>query len=297
MDGRAYSFSETSAGLSVGNCHSARGGPVRLQRLVRQRTLGACRLDLGFGGASPCDRTCTVESWIRSRRYAPAVVAGFATAYSVAFPILAWGTPSHCKSGVDMLETAAVPATAEWTAWIGSGAAARDAGTGRSRVVFAARAGAGVSFNLGSFRMLRLGPWVGAETQLDGVLGEGGLEVLFSPRTPAYWGTYSFRFGGAYGTDELGPSRQISLTLTGGTRSAPVWEQDVCVDVPPRTSSYSHGIRLFVTVRISETADRGTTLLGGLEIDPSLFFPPYLRDRWLGPSYDAGWRESPRPRD
>ncbi|MBL8956194.1 MAG: hypothetical protein JNK82_35810 [Myxococcaceae bacterium] len=185
------------------------------------------------------------------------------------------------------------PARAEWTWWLGAGGGLRDFRTAASRAVFAARLGAGVSFGLatlpdpgyGGPYELRWGPWLGAETQLDGALGEGGLEVSFGQEHHARWGTYSVRLGGGYGFDAGGPSPHLSITATGGVRSVPAryTERGAC-DPPamPLTHAFASGVRIFATLRVPFAGARGIAFVAGLEFEPSFFLPPYSLSRWLG---------------
>jgi hypothetical protein len=52
----------------------------------------------------------------------------------------------------------------------------------------------------------------------------------------------------------------------------------------PNKVAFANGVRLFVEARIVPVRGRGLTAIGGLEITPSLFFPPYRSERWVG-----GW--------
>ena len=198
-----------------------------------------------------------------------------------------------------------VPATVESTFWIGGGAGAQDVGIAASRALFRARAGAGVSFGFQSPKArraaregippyslwspfeFRWGPWLAGETNFNRLLGEGGLELLLSRFTSKDRGTFTLRAGGAYGRDDAGSSRQLSFTLTGGLRSVPARAAfgGACDDswAKPKGHAYAHGARVFVTLRVSALGGdgRGPSLLGGIEIDPSLFFPPYTRRKWI----------------
>ena len=47
-------------------------------------------------------------------------------------------------------------------------------------------------------------------------------------------------------------------------------------------SRHARGVRLFAGARAFAGEDRGPTFVAGLEIDPSLLFPDYSRQRWMG---------------
>jgi hypothetical protein len=225
----------------------------------------------------------------------PALVAA-----EPASPSPARSLPEPC---VAMLVTSAVPARVESTLWIGGGGSALVVAGRDTQWRWHVRAGAGLSFGLasslgggstGGVRHvsydLRWGPWLGAETNFDRHLGEGGLELLVTPNLPNDWVTYSLRAGGAFARDDRGVARQVSLTFAGGLRSVPArfaaggvcdrtWED-------PKLHAYAHGARIFITARFSPPGidDRGLALLAGLEIDPLLLVPKYTRRKWI-PTY------------
>jgi len=196
----------------------------------------------------------------------------------------------------------------QWSLWIGGGGGQRDIGTRRRRSVIAPRIGAGLSFRLTAFNHsayeLRWGPWLVGETQLDGGLGEGGLALMLVPIRAAR-AAYELRAGGGLFADRLSRSGEVSVTLTCGTRSvAPSGSsaarsgsdsdsadeaeagdpEDATARGGPDTLAFANGVRVFVEGRSVPVRGRGISVLGGLEITPSLFFPPYKSERWVG-----GW--------
>ena len=212
--------------------------------------------------------------------------------------------PSQGSSDKNQVPIDASPL--QWSLWIGGGGGQRDIIRRRRRSVIAPRIGAGLSFRLTAFNHsayeLRWGPWLVGETQLDGGLGEGGLALMLVP-TRAARAAYELRAGGGFFADRLSRSGEVSVTLTCGTRSvAPSGSsaarsgsdsgseaeagdpEDAPARGGPDTLAFANGVRVFVEGRTVPVRGRGISVLGGLEITPSLFFPPYKSERWVG-----GW--------
>jgi hypothetical protein len=170
-----------------------------------------------------------------------------------------------------------------WTWWLGAGGGVRGLGDASTRAIFAPRLGASAvlaTTQVSRFHMLLAGPWLSAETQLDGVLGEGGLELAITPSEPDGKLTYGLRLGGSYGFDASGRASRISVTSTIGLRSVPVLAG--C----PRGHRFlglqlATGARLFAAVRTAPEG-RGTTLIGGVELEPSMPFRSIAWDRQGG---------------
>ena len=120
--------------------------------------------------------------------------------------------------------------------------------------------------------MLLVGPWLGAETQLDGVIGEGGVEVTIAP-IAADDLMYGLRLGGGYEYRSAGRAPALSATVLIGFRNAPLYSCDIL--------TLAHGVRLFATARDTH-GPRGLSMLVGVEIEPSLLFPPYSRRAFVG---------------
>ena len=210
----------------------------------------------------------------------------------------------------------------QWAWWLGAGAGKRGVGgrTSAHKTIGAVRLGGAASFQLAQPDMLgdeyelRWGPWLMAETQLDGLLGEGGVELAATPIKVARL-AYALRLGGGYGKDKSGGVPEASATLTIGTRSlvadgggggdddADDDEQggDDDEDAKPKkrkskpvksggggnggatTGNMANGIRGFFTFRNTPPkSGHGLTFLVGVEITPSLFLPPYTKARWMG---------------
>jgi|GEM_PF-4180758 len=195
----------------------------------------------------------------------------------------------------------------QWTWWLGGGGGRRGVGARASALknVGVARLGAAASFGLagmGDQYELRWGPWLMAETQFDGLLGEGGVELAVAPVRVARL-AYGLRLGGGYGKDKLGGAPEVSATLMVGTRSlAGGGDEDDAEDEqgdgddekPKRkgqasstsgraASQWANGIRAFFTFRNPPPkSGHGLSFLLGVEITPALFLPPYTKQRWLG---------------
>ena len=190
------------------------------------------------------------------------------------------------------------PVTTEWTMWLGAGAAGvRNDGDASGTAIdaaFVARAGAGLSFgpNVPSHSTgfeLRVGPWLGAEAQRRAALGEGGLELALAPEHGGL--AVSLRAGGGYGSGaadaQIGRAVFGSLTLTIGLRGPPMafrrmgncpTDEAMKVD----WNRHARVVRLFAGARAFAGEDRGPTFVAGLEMDPSLLFPDYSKQRWMG---------------
>ena len=196
----------------------------------------------------------------------------------------------------------AKPAFAEWTRWLGAGAAITRVGTPAHDLSFAFRVGAAVDFSVARFgserqyggpHELRAGPWLNAETTFfdTTVVEVGGLFDL-GHTYHARWGTFGMRVGWAaiHRDDRWRPGG--SATLTWGVRSVPARyvTGGACVEGdrltrvdegPPRRSlALASGARAFVTGRAD--ADGHAMMTFGIEIEPTFLFPPYSLGRFGG---------------
>jgi hypothetical protein len=216
-------------------------------------------------------------------RFVPApVLAGIG---AIAFVAAAQAQP--CE---ETLEANMVPANVEWTWWLGAGGGAELVSGSRDRGIAMGRVGVGATIGAGERLFgdyqLRLGPWLGGEGQIRGALAEGGLELLLAPIHDPEVGAYSIRVAGGYGVDDHAGAAQLSITVTGGLRAVPQryadggacdgsWEN-------PKPIAFAHGVRLFATWRAASLDDPRHSIVGGVEMSPSLFLPPHKRYRWLG---------------
>jgi hypothetical protein len=50
----------------------------------------------------------------------------------------------------------------------------------------------------------------------------------------------------------------------------------------------ARGVRVFATVRAPAEGTAAVTLLAGVEVEPTMLFPPYDRREWLGRGGDGG---------
>jgi tetratricopeptide (TPR) repeat protein len=187
------------------------------------------------------------------------------------------------------------PTPLEWTTWLGAGGGAVHRAGEARRAAFAARAGAELTFGAtGPFEdhyRWRGGPWLGAETDLDGVLGEGGLELLFSDTSSGL--AASLRGGGGYGRDRGGHGPLLSATLTLGVIDVPSRQQasrgcSAEEQLERPVLGHVDAIRLFATAR---TAARGndTAVIAGLEFDPVMLVPSENGGRFIGPHVWTLW--------
>lgn len=188
---------------------------------------------------------------------------------------------------------AAMPATVEWSWWIGAGLGARDLATPRERLVPELVLGGSVGFVAMQFagdHELRVGPYLSAQTDTTGARGEGGLELTFTRGTEASdFGTLAFRIGGGYGADDLGQTPSLAMTLTWGVRSVAGrvgGDAGRCFGLGVEFVGPEHALaqsfRGFVTARAIFGAERDWTLVAGLEVDLLLWFPPYQIERLRG---------------
>jgi hypothetical protein len=207
---------------------------------------------------------------------------------------------AHTKASSDREASSEseAPAT-QWTWWLGAGGGKRGIGGNKSanKVVGAVRLGASASLDfptpdaLGDEYELRWGPWLMAETQLDGALGELGVELAMTPIKVARL-AYALRLGGGYSKDKQGGTPEVSATLTVGTRSLSAGGGDDDDDgddgkgkesQSSGSSGFANGIRGFFTFRNPPPkSGHGLTFLLGVEITPALLLPPYTKQRWMG---------------
>jgi hypothetical protein len=183
-----------------------------------------------------------------------------------------------------------------WTWWVGAGGGVRGLDAASTRAIFAPRLGASAvvaTTGAGEFHLLLVGPWLEAETQLDGVLGEGGLELVLTPSDNDGKLSYGLRLGGSYGFDDSGRAARISATLTVGLRSVPVL--DGCpIGLRFLGFQMATGVRVFATVRTAPEG-HGTTLIGGVELEPSMLFRSIDWDRQGGNGGCMRYEPLPHP--
>lgn len=220
-------------------------------------------------------------------RRAPAIaIAVLSSLPSIALSIAPSKAEAHCAP-------AAMPATVEWELWIGAGGGLRDVARPRERAVPEGTIGGGVTFQLMNFfgmSEVRAGPWLAAITDVTGIRGEGGLElVLTESRGPAAFGTWWLRLGGGYGIDDVGRAPSYSMTFAWGPR--PVTGRNggdagrcfsLGHDFQGPEHAIAHAFRLFATARALFATDRDWTIVAGVEVDPMLWFPPYRAERLVG---------------
>ena len=127
------------------------------------------------------------------------------------------------------------------------------------------------------FHILLVGPWLGIESQIDGVLGEGGIEFTIAP-THADDMMYGLRLGGGGGTDASGRAALLSATLLMGFRNVP----ESC-----DLLTLARGVRVYATVR-DAFPNNGVTAVASFEVEPSLLFPPYSRRGIVGLGGNGG---------
>ena len=237
-----------------------------------------------------------------------------------ALPKLWWGllallalAPSSARAqdhGADIREELclgvglpfAKPAVAEWTTWLGFGGGVDGTGQRGAHRTWAARAGGAVDFSAarfgrkyqyGGLMELRLGPWLGAETLGDVHALEGGLHLDLGQVSHAQWGSLALRVGAAAVHRDDRWRGAGTATLAWGVRSVPARYSDgggcvgargelttIDTGAPRRAHAYASGMRVFATMRVE--ADGHATVLVGIEVEPSFFFPPYSLGRLGG---------------
>lgn len=132
---------------------------------------------------------------------------------------------------------------------------------------------------------VRAGPWLGFETPLDVVRGEGGLAMTFGQIQHARWGTFGLRLGAGRGSDA---ENHVVGTLTWGVRYVPgrIHPEYGACSAPsePRAFALVSGARLFATLRESLAPSFGDRyeIVAGIEFEPSFFLPPYSGAKWIG---------------
>jgi hypothetical protein len=207
-------------------------------------------------------------------------------------PSMAWarGGKEVC---IALLLRDATPAVAEWTAWLAPAVAHRRVG-GEGETGFNLSFGAEGSFGLaelssnrryGGAFTLRSGPWLGASTSFDGMLGEGGLHLAFGQRSHAQWGSFTVRAGAGYGNDLGRAASHAVVMVTGGVHSflGRYTERGACErPAPAQGPGWGSVLRLFGTDRTTLDSPRIHQWVFGLELTPSYFLPPYSLPRWGG---------------
>ena len=173
------------------------------------------------------------------------------------------------------------PATVEWTEWFGMGAGI--ARSDQNDFVSSFRLGIAVDFELteitnpwhygGKFDV-RCGPWLVAETRLDNHYVQAGLSFDFGQVHHASFGTYTLRGGGGIDIDGHAIA---SFTFLGGVRYVPARSES-----HPKVAHTSGG-RIFGMV--TTNFDGGSSLLIGIEVEPTWMLPPYSLHKLGGVNY------------
>jgi hypothetical protein len=138
--------------------------------------------------------------------------------------------------------------------------------------------------NGGPFQ-LRAGPWMGLESPLDRLRGEGGLSLTLKQTRVAWWGTLGLRLGGGYSTREV-PNvvGVLSWGVWGEPQVYSYWDGPWC-SVPPGPPNppevgFASGVRFFVSFRRELHSLPASEVAFGVEFEPTWFLPPYSYQKW-----------------
>lgn len=198
----------------------------------------------------------------------------------------------------DVLILDVIPAKWEGAYW-GSGGAVRSSGQNAWGMSW----GLGAEVTKGLFTYHRFpfpragGPWDGRSELRGGlwtvfavrsarVLIEGGPKLHLGGVLAPQWGTFDLRLGGGYGAFLEEGAPHISLTLLWGTRSVVKRYQNYgyCDPVPAPVFAEAGVLRFFITHRRALGSFSDREVVFGLELSPTLLFPPYSFSR-LGGGY------------
>lgn len=169
----------------------------------------------------------------------------------------------------------------EWAWWLSAGGGTLEH-PGTSRAAFSLGAAAELSIQFARSRdneqyggawEWRFGPWVAANSLMNGILGEGGVHVSFGQTQHAQWGTPSLRLGGGYGVADSVGAPHLTATLAYGTHFTPSRTRG------DEGLGNTQVLRAFGTFRIDPRESHDWQLIFGLEFDPRVFFPPYSWQR------------------
>jgi opacity protein-like surface antigen len=186
---------------------------------------------------------------------------------------LSWSSPTPTCSG------GAHPATVEYTAWLGVGAAQVRSDDQPNQFVMGLRAGAAFDFDLAQYTNpwhyggkfdLRWGPWFDVEGRSNKSASlHGGLSLDFGQVRHASFGTYTLRFGGGVDDDRR---PEATFVFLGGVRYVPERSRYGGPRCGPRTA-FASGVRMFG--QVTTDFDGRTIWTVGVELEPSWAFPPY----------------------
>ena len=144
-------------------------------------------------------------------------------------------------------------------------------------------AGVGSARQYGGPVEFRIGPWLGVETPLDGVRGEGGLALSLGQVQHARWGTFGLRLGGGH---DFAERTHLVGVFTYGVRYVPHRvgpTRGVCdPPTPVPAFAFGSGARLFTALRKPVEVASGYELVFGIEFEPTFFLPPYSGSKWIG---------------
>jgi len=192
-----------------------------------------------------------------------------------------------CADGPICSNTAAV---LEMAAWLELGGGARIApSTASAR--FSVGGGVDATFGVANFGHpeygngspfhVRVGPWIGLESPLDRVRGEGGLSATLGARGSSGFGTFGARLGAGYGSAGV---PDLVGVLSYGVRYVP---GRVRCD-PPRTPTFAFasGGRFILAVRKETAGSEAFEMILGVEFEPTWLWPPHdwpnNWDKWGG---------------
>lgn len=172
------------------------------------------------------------------------------------------------------------PATLEVGSWVRAGGGWRSrSGDG----VWSFAAGLDGTFQLDRGREydMRIGPWLGVQTPLDGVRGEGGLALTFG-NVRAFGAAGGLRVGA--GVASNGDAHGVAM-LWWGLRvvAARRLEYGACTAPPPAAGvAMASGAHLVAAVRRSFDGPAGWETVFGVEIAAAWLLPPYSCRRLRG---------------
>lgn len=168
-----------------------------------------------------------------------------------------------------------IPATVEVASWLAAGAGFRkdEAGALASLSAGADATFAVATFRSGRFRSsseIRIGPWLGIESPLDRLRGEGGLAWVFGDMGDyaAVGLALQLRLGAGSSTTGI---PHVVGTSTFGVRAVPSHAEKHSICDPRKTPSLvgiASGVSLFTTMRAETSDARAVEVLFGLEIGP-----------------------------
>lgn len=200
---------------------------------------------------------------------------------------------SHAPACIDLAVVDTQPARLELGPWLQVGGKPRGA-RGTSASTWSLGAGLELTHNVARFgrrdyggaHELRLGPWLGVESDTTRARLEAGLSLVLTQEQHAQWGTMGLRLGG--GVDDLGRAHGVGV-LSYGVRRVPGRVQATrgpCDPVPPPPDfAMASGARLYVALRQglqASAVSAGPEVSFGIELDPTWLLPPYSLNKWAG---------------